>query len=40
MFMTEPIKNNLVATKRVLSYIKGMKSYEIMYEVEDDYKLT
>ena len=37
--MNEPSKDHLAAAKRILRYIKGTKSYGIMYESEADYKL-
>ena len=39
-FMSEPSKNHLTTAKRILRYIKGTKSYVIMYETEKDFKLT
>ena len=39
-FMSEPSKDHLTAAKRILRYIKGTKSYGIMYETEKDFKLT
>ena len=38
-FMREPSKDHLTAAKRILRYIKGAKSYAIMYETEKDFKL-
>ncbi|XP_057537921.1 secreted RxLR effector protein 161-like [Amaranthus tricolor] len=39
-FMSEPSKDHLTAAKRILRYIKGTKSYGIMYETEKFFKLT
>ena len=39
-FMSEPSKDHPTAGKRILRYIKGTKSYGIMYETEKDFKLT
>lgn len=39
-FMSEPSKAHLTAAKRILRYVKGTKSYGILYKTEDDYKLT
>ena len=39
-FMSEPSKDHLTAAKRILRYIKGTKSYGIMYETKKDFKLT
>ncbi|XP_048492934.1 secreted RxLR effector protein 161-like [Beta vulgaris subsp. vulgaris] len=39
-FMSEPSKSHLAAAKRILRYIKGTKSYGILYEKQEDYKLT
>lgn len=36
-FMSNPI-DHLTAGKRILRYIKDMKSYEIMYETEENFK--
>ncbi|XP_057515621.1 uncharacterized mitochondrial protein AtMg00240-like [Amaranthus tricolor] len=40
MFMSESSKDHLTSTKRIVRYIKGTKSYGIMYETEKDFKLT
>ena len=39
-FMSEKSKDHLTTTKRILRYIKGTKSYGIMYETGKDFKLT
>ncbi|XP_057535503.1 secreted RxLR effector protein 161-like [Amaranthus tricolor] len=39
-FMSKPSKDHLIATKRILRYIKKTKSYGIMYETKKDFKLT
>ena len=39
-FMSDPSKDHLAAAKRILRYIKGTKSYGIMYESENDSRLT
>lgn len=39
-FMSDPSKDHLAATKRILRYIKGTKSHGIMYESENDCRLT
>ena len=39
-FMNEPSKSHFAAAKRILRYIKGTKSYGILYETEQDFKLT
>ncbi|XP_021843480.2 secreted RxLR effector protein 161-like [Spinacia oleracea] len=39
-FMSEPSKAHPTAAKRILRYLKGTKSYGILYKTEDDYKLT
>ncbi|XP_057249968.1 uncharacterized mitochondrial protein AtMg00810-like [Beta vulgaris subsp. vulgaris] len=39
-FMSEPSKAHLAAAKRILRYVKGTKSYGILYETEENHKLT
>ncbi|XP_019108303.1 uncharacterized mitochondrial protein AtMg00810-like [Beta vulgaris subsp. vulgaris] len=39
-FMSEPNKAHLVAAKRILRYVKGTKGYGILYETEENHKLT
>lgn len=38
--MSEPSKSHLAAAKRIFKYVKGTKSYGIMYEIEENHKLT
>ncbi|KAK9669245.1 hypothetical protein RND81_13G119000 [Saponaria officinalis] len=38
--MSEPSKAHFITAKRILRYVKGTKSYGIMYETEEDSNLT
>ncbi|XP_019102905.2 secreted RxLR effector protein 161-like [Beta vulgaris subsp. vulgaris] len=40
MFMSEPSKAHLATGKRILRYVKGTKSYGILYETAENHKLT
>jgi len=37
--MTEPSKAHFAAAKRILRYIKGTKSYGLLYDAEENNKL-
>ena len=39
-FMSEPRKAHFAATKMILRYVNGTKSFGILYKIEEDFKLT